>query len=188
MSRELTLRERRLLAELLFGNDLKQIANICDTTKADAFAEITNALREFAENSGRAHANPVSESVAWPAVTRLGRDQEGHDERRRGNRTRLFEMCRVVSFDGEIFDNPTLVDVSDGGARLRLATPPRPNQTILLQRAFGEVYTCEVVHVDGDEAGLRFLDNMPSRGSENLHAPREEYASMGSGPRTFESR
>jgi hypothetical protein len=88
------------------------------------------------------------------------------DQRQFGRRT-TYKSARFISTDGT-FANCTIVDVSDGGARLQLrGTEPSQEFTLLIPEDDIAV-RCGVIHREKDQVGVRYLA-MPQRLSRLLN-------------------
>jgi len=177
MGQGLTAGESRALKRVLAARDLEAIARELNVPRADAWAQITRALGKVAHRVEDHHSATVSAATTPASHDRRGNHARERD-RRRESRVRVQEACRAVSYDGTVFENTVLTDLSRGGARLRLSRPPRAEQTIVLQRAEGHAHTSQVVWVGDDEIGVCFTDDRQSDVVDDADALRQQAVSV----------
>lgn len=99
-------------------------------------------------------------------------------ERRDGARRRVrLRVGRALDGDGRFLCEATIVDLSEHGARLRLADPAKLPATLwLYDESEGRAAPARVARRDGREAGLalgawRRLDELPAPTRRRLEAP-----------------
>jgi hypothetical protein len=177
MGQGLTVGESRVLKQVVAGHDLEAIAQELNVAQDDAWAQITRAVRKVAERIDDHQPDAVAAAKPRTSDDRRGNHVREHD-RRREARIQVYEACRAVSYDGTVFDNAVLTDLSPGGARLRLSQLPRAEQMIVLQQANGHARTSQVVWVGDDEIGVRFTDDRPSDVVDDAGALRQKAQSI----------
>ncbi len=77
-------------------------------------------------------------------------------ERRRSRRTRTLKLGQVLCPEGQRFDC-TVLDISEGGARIRLAKQVSCPAHFTLRLTTGRSYRCEIAWRGDTELGMRFL-------------------------------
>jgi hypothetical protein len=88
------------------------------------------------------------------------------DQRQFGRRT-TYKSARFISADGSTA-TCTIVDASDGGARLQLRGQEPSQEFTLLIPEDDLAVRCLVIHRDKDQVGIRYLA-MPQRLSRLLN-------------------
>ncbi len=97
----------------------------------------------------------VNQSGGLPAGVSSGASQPA-DERRRNRRTRTLKLGHFICPEGQQFDC-TILDISDGGAKLRLAENTTCPAHFTLRLKTGRSYRCELAWRGDSELGVRFL-------------------------------
>lgn len=78
------------------------------------------------------------------------------DERRRSQRTRLLKAGHILCPEGQRLDC-TVLDMSEGGAKIRLPENTTCPAHFTLRLTTGRSYRCELAWRGGHELGVRFL-------------------------------
>lgn len=86
------------------------------------------------------------------------------DEQRGGRRQRVLLAGRLVYGDAHLTLDCAIRDLSEGGARIRLASPVLlPTQVWLIEVRSATAFSCEVTWRRAPEVGLKFLDRRDLR-------------------------
>ncbi len=97
----------------------------------------------------------VNESGGLPAGVSSGASQPA-DERRRNRRTRTLKLGHIICPEGQQFDC-TVLDISDGGAKVRLGENTACPAHFTLRLKDGRSHRCELAWRSNSELGVRFL-------------------------------
>jgi hypothetical protein len=80
-------------------------------------------------------------------------------DRRSSVRKRVTRAARVFINDRQSLIDCTILDLSEGGAKLEFASRPMLPRTFDLQMQNGAIYRCEVRWAKDNFFGVRFLDD-----------------------------
>jgi hypothetical protein len=80
-------------------------------------------------------------------------------DRRSSTRKKIFREARVFFNDRQSLIDCTILDLSDGGAKLEFADRQVLPRTFDLQMQNGAIYRCEVRWAKDNFFGVRFLDD-----------------------------
>jgi hypothetical protein len=78
-------------------------------------------------------------------------------------RRRVLKGGRITFNDGRSTIDCTVRDLSDGGAKLRVASVIGVPDHFRLVVTGGEIYECRVVHRKENELGVSFVSSDPAR-------------------------
>lgn len=89
----------------------------------------------------------------------MSTQRDVYADRRAHPRKKTNAVGKVIFNDGSVLLDCTILDISDGGAKLQFTGRQVLPRTFLLQLHTGQVTRCEVRWAKDDFFGVRFLDD-----------------------------
>jgi hypothetical protein len=89
----------------------------------------------------------------------MSSEQDPFADRRSSVRRKMTRAARVYINERQSLIDCTILDLSEGGAKLEFASRPMLPRTFDLQMQNGAIYRCEVRWAKDNFFGVRFLDD-----------------------------
>jgi hypothetical protein len=89
----------------------------------------------------------------------MSSEQDPFADRRSSVRRKVMRAARVLITERQSLIDCTILDLSEGGAKLEFASRPMLPRTFDLQMQNGAIYRCEVRWAKDNFFGVRFLDD-----------------------------
>lgn len=89
----------------------------------------------------------------------MSTNQDAYADRRAHPRRKILETGRVIFDDSQSMIDCSILDISEGGAKLEFPNRQVLPRTFVLQLGDGSVTRCEVRWAKDNYFGVRFLDD-----------------------------